>query len=212
MNLEEIIKDFDNYANFNSIFEHYREKVRNFVKLHPLDKVMNYSPEKIYQKGEDGEKSYLRLIGKEDLMGTRVGQIYTNFPSFIEDKNTYNTFKAFISNLFSIDKSNFSNSFKEIIVKKGYFEKLSPLKTALIQIISCYFPNNFLPIYNPSMLKEIVSNFNIDFSTQDNMIRKQIISEKNVDFSEWLLLSNSYLIEQKNNHKIMKNWKNIVNS
>lgn len=210
MNLEEIIKDYNNYAKNNPIFEHYRKSVRSFVKQHPLDKIINYDPEKIYKKGEDGDKSYLRVIGKEDLMGTRVGQIYTNFPSYFEDKNAYDTFKAFISDLSLINKSNFSNSFKEKIVKKGYFEKLSTLKTALIQIISCYFPNYFLPIYNPSMLNEIVSNLKIELSTQDQEIRKQIISQKNPDFSEWLLLSNSYLIKQKNNHKIMKNWNNTV--
>ena len=82
MNLEEIILDFDRYAKINAIFDCYRKKVEKFVKIHPLEKILHYEQDIIYRKGEPGKNSYLRVMGNEDLMGTRIGQIYTGYHYF----------------------------------------------------------------------------------------------------------------------------------
>ncbi len=213
MKLEEAILDFDKYAKKNSVFNYYKKKVENFVREHPLEKLINYSEGQIYSKGESGKDSYLRLIGNEELMGTRVGQIYTGFPSFFNQPGAFETFQDFIKDLVLIDTSDFSNSFRTRVIKQKYFiknKKFSKLKSIIIQMLSCYFPDYFLPIYNLNMLFEIIKNIEIDLDNLDNEVKEKINSNKIEDLSERILFSNELLFEKKRNHKIMNKWDNIV--
>lgn len=187
-----------------------KKKVEIFVGNHPLDKLLNYSEDRIYSKGESGKYSYLRLIGNEDLMGTRVGQIYTGFPSFFRQPRAFQTFQGFIKDLILIDISNFSLSFRERVIKQKHFRKLSKLKSIIIQMLSCYLPDYFLPIYNLNMLIEIINNFEINLDKLNQEVKEKINSNKIEDLSERILLSNELLFEKKKNHQIMNRWNNIV--
>lgn len=206
MNIEEVILLFDEYKKKNRIFTRYHQKVDDFVEEHTFNKILNYTKDQIY----GGENSFLKKIGSEDLMGTRVGAIYSNFPKFFRNPNSVDFFKEFVKNLNLVDKNNFSHSFRKKIIVNNYFDILSLLKTALIQILSCYFPEFFLPIYKEEMLRFFVDKMNIDVENLNSHTKNKLRSKNKKDFGERILLYNEILLKKKNEHSIMKNWNNIV--
>lgn len=211
MNMDEVIMDFNDYSKKkNKIFDYFRNNIDNFVSKYSLKEILNYDKEKIYKKGKKADKeelSYLRAIGQEKMMGTRVGQIYSNFHNFFENKDGLTKFKEFVTDLIQVDKTNFYNSFKKNIIDNNHFINSSPIISTLIQMVAVYFPNHFLPIYNIQMLEEKANNFGIDLDSLGPE-EKLIISSKKSG-AKFLLL-NELLIKTKTAHKIAKNWDNIV--
>ena len=209
--MDEVIMDFDEYSKKkNKIFDNFRKNVNDFRSNNKLNEILNYNKEKIYKKGKKDDQvelSYLRAIGQEKMMGTRVGQIYSHFNKFFEKKNGLVKFKEFVTDLIQVDKIDFYVSFKKNIIDNNHFAKSSPIVTSLIQMVAVYFPNHFLPIYNIKMLEEKAKNFGVDLESLSPE-KKLIISSKKSG-AKFLLL-NELLINTKNAHKMTKNWDNIV--
>jgi len=211
MNMDEVIMDFNDYSKKKKIFDYFRDNVEKFVSKYPLNEILNYNKEKIYKKGkkvEGEELSYLRAIGQEKMMGTRVGQIYSHFHEFFENKDGLVKFKKFVTALIQVDTTNFYESFRGNIIDNNHFKNSSPIVTTLIQMVAFYFPDHFLPIYNIEMLEEKAKNFGVDLDSISSEEKSVIISKKN--FGAKILLLNELLIKKKKAHKIAKAWDNIV--
>jgi len=213
--IEEIIEDFDrDYNKIENKFERYLEELEKFKRKFPLQslirKIEANKISEIYQKGKKGNSSYIRKICKENLMGTTVGQVFTNFSTNFKGKKIQE-FKNFLSDLDKIDENDFYNSYYNIIIKKGYFkpDSLKFMEIILIQIISCYYLDYFLPIYKIKNLE--IFEKEIKKALNANLFDKEI--DKLVDINDQggkLLNLNNKLIQYKSNFEKMKDWDNIT--
>ena len=204
MILESEIKSFDNKLKYEEKekFQKYREEAKNFVDKNPLDAIIKYTDEEIYQENEIGKESFIRKICTKKLMGTKFGQILTHYPKFFKKTpELYEYFRNFIKDLKNVERTDFKNSFQKNIIEKNYFEKLYEIRAALIQTISCYFPDYIFPIYKLDFLLKFVKELGLD-------IDLTLISRNN--FGESLLRLNDLLVEAKLKDAILKDWDNIA--
>ena len=204
MILESEIKDFDfrlKHEDKDKI-KKYREETKNFVDKNPLDAIINYTNEEIYQDNELGRGSFIRQICTKKLMGTKFGQILTHYPNFFfKFPELYEYFRNFIKDLRNVEKTDFKISFQKNIIEKNYFDKLYEIRAALIQTTSCYFPEYILPIYKIDFLLKFVKELGLE-------IDLPLISRKN--FGESLLRLNDLLVNLKLKNAILKNWDNLA--
>ncbi len=200
MDIEDIIKEFDIYSGKNNIFKVYKKNVKKFVDTNDLKEVLTFDKERLYLKGKKKkeDKNFFRDIGSETLMGTVVGQAYNHLGKFIDQDDKIEKFRGFIKDLLEIDEKGIYEALGDLITRKNYSKDLSTIKTFLIQILACYFPNKFLPIYKKEELFRFIENFGIE---------RQDLKEKYL--WEGILISNELLLKKKNSHEVMKHWDNI---
>lgn len=204
MTLESKIKDYDNRLGQGEKdkFKKYRDETKNFAEKYPLDAIINYTDEEIYQDNELGKQSFIRKICKKKLIGTRFGQILTHYPKFFKKSpELYEYFRNFTQDLKNVERTDFKNSFQKNIIEKNYFVKLYEIRAALIQTISCYFPDHILPVYKIDFLLKFVKELELD-------IDLTLIPRHN--YGESLLKLNQLLIEAKLENPILKNWDNLA--
>lgn len=204
MILESEIKEFDNKLKDEEKdkFQKYREETKNFVDENPINAIIKYTDDEIYQDNELGKESFIRKICKKKLMGTKFGQILTNYPKFFQkNPKLFEYFRNFIKDLNNVERTDFKNSFRKNVIDKNYFEQLYEIRAALIQTISCYFPENFLPIYRIEFILKFVQELGLD-------IEPNLISRNN--FGKSILRLNDLLIEAKLKNAILKNWDNLA--
>lgn len=170
--IEKLVKDYHNeYICKNEKFRLYYTAMKAFQENHKeLLSSDQIKVEDIYQKGDEGKNTYIRLIASEHLMGTKVGQIFTGVSKALlssEDKESnWNSFRKFLNGItekatdFSAERrikpQQFVSVFNDLVLKHpngDLFQVLSGLKTVLIQVLALYFPRNFLPIYQLDDLK-----------------------------------------------------------
>lgn len=202
MNLDEIIKVYDDYQKKNKKFKSYIDEVVLFTKTYPLNVVINFNQNEIYPITGKRDNSFLKKLSEEKLMGTTVGAIFSNYPKFFKKANSLIKFKEFLKDLTYLNKANFENDFNRYIIKKNHFFKLSTIKTVLIQILSLYFPKIFFPIYHLEGIEPAAKDLGIDL--------KDINLEKKDKLGESIIKLNQILYDLKINNSIMKNWTNVV--
>jgi len=83
---------------------YFNEGIKKFTTIDfPLNKVINFSDGLIYQKGKKGKDTFVRKVCSEDLMATRVGQIFNTINKFFSTKDNFDKFREFLKNLKKID-------------------------------------------------------------------------------------------------------------
>ena len=203
LNLDRIIEEYNHYAKKSIKFKEYQLELDKFRNKYRLSNIKNFDQQdKIYPIYGDREESFLREICTESLMGTKVGAIFSNFPKFFKKQGSLDNFIFFLKELLKIDKNDFYNSFYNIIINNNHFITLSMLKTALIQIISCYFPDYFFPIYKIKGILYALKEYGVDI-TKFNL-------NNNNTFGNKIFNLNKKLRELKLNNAITKEWDNVV--
>ncbi len=170
------------------------------IQIYPLKDKVN-PPDKNLQKNR--KSSFLREVCNEKLMGTTFGASFSSYPSFFK-KNTpksLDLFKGFMKTLKNIKHDDFYNSFKEQIVKKSFFRDLYTLKTALIQIISCYYPDYFFPIYKLDGILPALKDYGVKST--------DLLLGNKDEFGQNILKLNQRLKEIKDQNKTTAKWDNI---
>lgn len=215
MELNYIIRVFDEYANKNKKFEEFQKKVGDIKKKYLLNDIIdNYTQDDIYPLRDDSamsnknfkkkrKQSFLREVCNEKIMGTTFGANFSSYVSFFQKKNpnSLDLFKAFMKTLLDIKSDDFYRSFQEHLVKKGYLRDLYTLKTALIQIISCCYPENFFPIYKLEGILPALNDYGV--KTDDLLLENKEV------FGQNILKLNRRLKEIKDQNKTTAKWDNI---
>ena len=203
LKLDGIIEEYNQYANKSIKFKEYQQELQKFRNKYRLSNIKNFGQQnKIYPIVGDRKESFLREICKESLMGTKVGAIFSNFPKFFKETGSLDKFIFFLKELLKIDIDDFNNSFYNIIINNNHFTTLSMLKTALIQIISCYFPDYFFPIYKLKGIVYALKEYGVD-------IDRFNLNNKNT-FGNNIFKLNKKLRELKLKNAITKEWDNVV--
>jgi len=97
----------------------------------------------------------------------------------------------------TIESDDFDRLFQDNVIKNGYLNNLYPLKTVIIQIISCYFP-----IYK---LEGIIPASN-DYGVKTS----DLFLDNKEKFDQNLLKLNQRLKEIKEQNKTTAKWDNIM--
>ncbi len=103
--------------------------------------------------------------------------------------------------LLDLKYDDFYSSFQEHLVKKGYLRDLYTLKTALIQIISCYYPENFFPIYKLEGILPALNDYGVKTS--------DLLLENKNYFGQNILKLNQRLKKIKDQNKTTAKWDNV---
>ena len=208
--INSIIEDFDSYIKKSEKFSFYAGEQQKFRDS--LTEVLTYSKEQLYKKGKkEGEGSFIRNICSEEVMGTRVGQIYGHVNGFFysgirPNEDNFTKFKDFLISLNRIINSKPSeDEINTFIIDAFSTEKLYAIKTVLIQILSVYLCDKFLPIYQPKELRKFISDLITPKPEKKDILKSR---EKN-DFGCKLILLNQILMDWKNDHEIARHWDNI---
>ena len=203
LNLDGIIEEYDDYATKSIKFIEYQLKLDEFRTKYSLSNIKSFDQQdQIYPIQGEREKSFLREVCAEHLMGTKVGAIFSNFPKFFKKPGNLDKFIFFLKELLKIDKNDFYTSFWSSIINNNHFITLSMLKTALIQIISCYFPEYFFPIYKIKGILYALKEYGVDIN--------KFNLNNNSTFGNNIFQLNKKLRELKLKNSITKEWDNIV--
>ncbi len=205
LTIEYFIKEFDDYIRKSKKFDKIHSYIEHKTLIEfPLSKIINSPYEDLYKKGKVGTNTFIREICNENLMGTRVGQIYGWINKFFYDKvnpkiNEFNKFIDFLKELDDAKAKKLDyNAIKLILLNALEENNLYPIRTAIIQIMACYFSEYFFPIYQVNQLHSFIKELNINMPQLPD------------EFNKKYLLLNDLLLDWKNSDPIISSWTNIM--
>ncbi len=203
--IENFIKEFDGYIKKSKKFNKFQQIIDEKTSTEfSLEKVIKFQFEKLYKTGKDGKKSFIREISSENLMGTRVGQIFNTINKFfytgkIPKKDGFDKFIMFLKELNNAIINNMNYEYlRKIVLKALQKDNLLPIRTVIIQILSVYFPKYFLPIYQLDQMLNFIKELKID------------LVKLPADFGGKFLIVTELLVNWKNNTPIAKKWNNLI--
>ena len=212
MEIDKIIEDFDDYRKKNRKFIYLNKAIEKFtINDFPLNNVIEFSDELIYQKGKNGKKTFIREVCSENLMATRVGQIFNTINKFFSTKDNFNKFRDFLKKLKNIEViENKKEAIERMVTESFDPNNLASIRTVLIQILSCYLPLYFLPIYQLKKMRDLVKELKINLDELSNEEKRILESRKIKGFGKRLLIMNKLLVDWKNKNDKTKEWDNLL--
>ena len=212
MEINKIIEDFDDYVKENRKFIYLNKAIEKFTtKDFPLNKVIEFSDDSIYQKGKKGKETFVRKVCSENLMATRVGQIFNTINKFFSTKDNFNIFRDFLKNLKKIElNKNKKEAIEKLVIESFDINNLISIRTVLIQILYCYLPSYFLPIYQLKKMRDLIKELKINLDELSKEEKRILESRKIKDFGKRLLIMNKLLVEWKNKNEKAKEWDNLM--